>query len=240
MLSYVNRREGLDHGPFDSGRDLVPISAQCMLQYYDLKLGLYPFSSIGGKVWMSPPCESWSTARRGRRGPGKPKGFPAPVRSHQQLWGLSNLIEADKRLCENGNGTARMCLKVLEWCNQHRIPAALENPMSSLIFLLPELKKLFQEHGQTHEVIVDMCSFGTEYLKPTRVWMFNVKQPKLSVFCRCRFVRQGGVRVCSFSGRPHTQLSGVNKSASAKAFMTKEAQMYPEGFAQLFVQLLMA
>lgn len=188
---------------------------------------------------MAPPCESWSTARRGRRGPGRLKGFPAPVRSREQLWGFSNLLEADKRLCENGNGTASMCFKVVELCNQYRIPCALENPRGSLMFLLPELNKLFQkEHGQTHEIICDMCSFGTEYLKPTRVWLFNVKQPKLPVPCRCRFVRQGGKRVCSFSGRRHTQLSGVSKSASA--FMTRKAQTYPVGFAQLAVQLLMA
>ena len=45
-----------------------------------------------------------------------------------------------------------MCFKVVELCNQFRIPCALENPRGSLMFLLPELNKLFEkEHGQTHE-----------------------------------------------------------------------------------------
>lgn len=187
---------------------------------------------------MAPPCESWSQARRGKRGPGRPKGFPARVRDREHLWGLSNLLEADKAVCENGNRTLRMCLKVLQACNQHRLPVALENPMHSMMFSLPELKKIFQEHSQTYDFLSDMCYFGTEYLKPLRVWMFNVRQPKLSEPCRCRLLRQSGKRVCSFSGRPHLQLSGLSRSGSG--FATAASQTYPLKFAELALQLLMA
>ena len=52
----------------------------------------------------------------------------------------------------------------------------------------------------------------------------------------CKCVKRDGKLVCYHSGKPHVQLTGVNKKGCG--FMTKLAQSYPEGFAKLAVQLL--
>ena len=41
------------------------------------------------KVWLGTPCDSWSTARRGKRTRQNPRGWPARVRSlGNHIWGL--------------------------------------------------------------------------------------------------------------------------------------------------------
>ena len=53
-----------------------------------------------GQIFLAPPCESWSRARRGKRNRRRRRGFPAAVRAPGAcIWGLdvTNMTDSDSR-----------------------------------------------------------------------------------------------------------------------------------------------
>ena len=65
--------------------------------------------------------------------------------------------------------------------------------------------------GGAQEVKLDMCQFGTPWMKPARLLLWNCR-PAPTLCRRCQVASKGGGNVCSNSGEMHGQLSGPSKS----------------------------
>ena len=81
-------------------------------------------------VWIGLVCATWSRARRNTSGK---KGWPPPLRSDSQLWGLSNLSTLDAERVAVGNRQARWALRVLLKCARSGCEAVIENPAGSRV-----------------------------------------------------------------------------------------------------------
>ena len=82
---------------------------------------------------------------------------------------------------------------------------------------------------------MDFCRFGSESQKPTRFWVWNSfsKQKECQI---CKRKKVGKVFICSQTGKPHKQLSGVQ----ANQFLTKSCEAYPERLAELIADILLS
>ena len=172
-------------------------------------------------VHLGLPCTSWSLARRfDGRG-------PAPLRSDESLMGLPNLKASDKRKVAQSNQLLEFALRVIEICQQLRVPWTLENPQSSRLWLVPAVRQLLL-HGAT-KVEASFCAYGMPWRKATTFLAGN--------FSSLRFLTcNGSFRQCSRTGAPHLPL--VGKSSSG-AWLTGLAQPYPEQLCEHFaLQLL--
>jgi hypothetical protein len=100
-------------------------------------------------LMLDPPCESWSRARRGKRGLLQPKGWPCRVRSPEHIWGLplETLRPQDQAVLLNGNACLKACLSLIRLCLSYGVPVGLENPSSSMMFTVQELLDLAATPG---------------------------------------------------------------------------------------------
>ena len=84
---------------------------------------------------LATPCTSWSVARNRTN----------VIRTRDEPWGVSRprkpFSEKDSRSLEMGNRTMRSTLRLLRLFTRLGIPWALENPFSSNMWHLPELRK---------------------------------------------------------------------------------------------------
>ena len=100
-------------------------------------------------------------------------------------------------------------------CIKSGLAVIIENPATSRLWLLPELKKLEQQYrGLTS--LADFCGYGTPWRKRTRFMYWNLPQME---FKRC-----SGMGICSYSHRKHIILQGKDPSG---VFYTRRAQAYP-------------
>jgi hypothetical protein len=167
--------------------------------------------SIGG-VWIGLPCKTWSVAR-----------MRDPIRNHSWgVWGLDEVSSGDRDRLREGNKQARWAARLFEKLAKQKCPVAIENPASSLVWFTPvyvRLRRLFTC------VDFDMCAFGTEYRKRTRIlcanWQLDSLRDK-----RC--AGRGGH--CTFSGAPHVELVGGAK--------TKPAGVYPRALCRFLLDRL--
>ena len=105
------------------------------------------------------------------------------------------------------------------------------------MWYIPELMALFES---AREITCTMCAFGTPYMKPTRLWIWNaVSVPKSPACVKCSRRKLPGQRkyVCGFTGQRHLELSGISPSGK-KQFKTKTAEEYPQLFAEWALGLL--
>ena len=160
------------------------------------------------------PCKSWSRARD------RPGG-PPRLRSNEELWGLPNLRPADALAIKQGNALAKFSASLLLVALHMRIPAGMENPASSRIWLIPPLKRLAVTR-RCSQVVTDFCQWGTDWLKPTR--LLGVFLEFRALDRRCKFRVLGH---CSCSGKAHRVLSGT---APGGRFWTAIAEAYPTRF----------
>ena len=174
----------------------------------------------------SPPCNSWSRARRGKPRLGK-GGFPVPIRSLINLLGLPGLSEANRRCVELGNRTADVAVQIIKCCIECRCPVSLEHPQTSWLWRLPGLLDLL---NTAHVVDVHMCQFGANWKKPTRLAVWGCDASVFKQY-RCKPLRGG---ICSASGQKHEQLSGMACAGQFKSQLTP----YPPKFARTLAQLL--
>ena len=68
--------------------------------------------------------------------------MPRPLRSDAFLWGLPGLSPSEQRAVEQGNAMAQFTISVIRLCVELQIPVGLENPLTSRLWLLPELDQL--------------------------------------------------------------------------------------------------
>lgn len=120
-------------------------------------------------------------------------------------------------------------------CLSMSVPCGLENPLRSMMWSVPNLICL-TKLPCWQQLVCDFCCFGTKWQKPTRCWLWHARPLPFDVQAmKCNLKFMNGERVCKFTGEKHVQLSGAAKSGG---FRTKQAEEYPNAFAQLAVQLL--
>ena len=148
---------------------------------------------IFGFVHLGTPCTIWSIARKGVKE-----------------------SKASRAKEELGIELALFSSEVIRTCNKHRIPFALENPRTSKLFQFePLLRALATGHWEF--VDFDMCRYGEDYKKSTRIVTSFPELQKLSIKC-CHHSHKtwlkGKVRIIDEVGRPVY----VNRTALAGAY----------------------
>ena len=92
-------------------------------------------SGIIDLIWLGTPCTSWSRARRW-------DGGPRPLRDDDiHLMGFQNLLEHDAKKVHEGNQFLSVSCQVLNLATELGIRWALENPLTSRIWLTAKLKR---------------------------------------------------------------------------------------------------
>ena len=174
-------------------------------------------------IWLGVVCASWSRTRRNTTG--KP-GLPPPLRSSSQLWGLSGVSARDAERIKVGNAQARWALRTYEAARKAGIPFIIENPFSSMLWLLPGFRRAL---ARDSTIVINYCSFGCAWKKPTRLLACNLHLGPLGKHV-C--VPRGP---CLYSGQPHQVLSGYSKEH--RRLWSAVASAYPHKMCQAVVKL---
>jgi hypothetical protein len=132
----------------------------------------------------------------------------------QRVVAANNMLYGAVRLIRKANGLG--------------IGGYLENPRTSRIFLTPQILKLVKQ-GIAVFVDLDMCQYGTQWKKPTRLLVWGPNKGAV-VLSKC----QPRGCICFNSNRPHLMLTGVSKGK----FRTAVAQVYPMQFAKTLMHQL--
>ena len=170
-------------------------------------------SHAAAAVWIGMPCSSWSVARRG-----PPSSTWCALRSREHVEGLPGLRDVDQQKVILGNRLRDFTAWLVRLCVDMSIPVFVENPVSSRVWSSRPLEQL-RRLPSFEETVFDMCAFGAEYRKRTKVWSWG--SPSLQALgMQCR-----GKKSCSFSGKPHTVLTGQHPSLGV--LWTHAAQPYP-------------
>jgi hypothetical protein len=167
-------------------------------------------------VWMGTPCSTWSRARD------RPGG-PPPLRSKDEVLGLTELNEADRVRVTIGNVLMKFSASILHLCNRHKVPCVMENPSSSRIWLAEPIAKLLQ-HRHFNTCELDFCLFNVPWRKTTRLLGVHLDLEPLAGRC-------SGRQTCSTSGLAHVVLSGLCNGV----WRTAIAEAYPRQFARAAV-----
>ena len=173
-------------------------------------------------IWLGMPCTTFSRARK-HDGLG-----PGPLRDSQHVWGLPYLSFKDFCKLREGNQLFHFTLKLLQLCEEHKVPFVLENPLTSYVWDLPPLFS-FKQHTGALYCDLDFCMYGEVWKKPTRLLYKGIDLTSLHIKCN------GIYNICSRSNRPHFALSGRD---AAGVFWTLRAQPYPWSLASKFASLV--
>ena len=162
-------------------------------------------------TWLGTPCTSLSAARRW-------DGGPPPLRDDGEfLWkGLPGRSERDQAAVEEGNKMVEVVLKVIKEAIEHDVLVILENPATSRMFLVKELKDMIAKYNGVWNV-ADYCQYGKSWKKRTTFLTFNGTNFGLK---RC----SGSFGKCSRTRKMHLRLEG---RAPDGRFWTKIAEPYP-------------
>lgn len=167
-------------------------------------------------VWLGTPCGSFSRARD------RPGG-PPRLRSDQCPLGLDDLKPADREKVRIGNIMMNFSASVLLLCRRHVIPAALENPAGSRIWLCKPIAAV-RKWAVSREIVTDYCQFGEAWRKRTRI--LSVYADLSAAERKCH-----GKGICTATGRRHETLSGCHNGV----FRTSLAEPYPRGLCRCLV-----
>jgi hypothetical protein len=164
------------------------------------------------------PCTTFSIARQ------------PPLRSKVEPWGRSHLSDKDVSILEAANSMLRCFLVFLRVCIRLRIPCVIENPATSRLFWIPQLRRLAR-HPHFRRFKFDQCAFGAPWRKPTILYTWHLTDsPGFHVCCKGT---QGG---CEFSGTPHSQIGGPAGGGS----IAKRSQRYPPKLAATLARQIAA
>jgi hypothetical protein len=169
----------------------------------------------GGKViafHLGTPCESFSRARD------VPPG-PPPLRSDDRPLGLDNLKPHDSIKVLTGNVFMRFSAALLHLAWELHIPATLENPDRSRLWLCPPIRSLLRR-SMVNRFVTHYCSWGMPYKKATGFLAIHLDLSRISAVM-CFGSKRG---ICRFSDKRHIQLFGQNQQGQ---WLTKLAQPYP-------------
>ena len=173
------------------------------------------------------PCPSWSVARN----------RTLVIRSRSEPWGVKfptrPLSPKDAESLRLGNATMRSTLRLIKLFTRLKIPWGLENPASSNMWYVPELRR-YWESGIAHLATVDQCAWKRPWRKRTRVLLYWCDPCDVSALERNRCT---GHRVCSYTGKPHVQLTGSHPVDHKP--MTLHAQEFPSGLSSTLARTLL-
>ena len=130
-----------------------------------------------------------------------------------------------------GNAQLRFALSLISLCRSMGVPVYLENPGTSWVWSTPKLRALVTASDAT-VYNLDMCAFGARWRKFTKVACWARHHPEAPQIARC-CGRQG---FCSFSGKPHIVLTGVDPLSGI--LWTRLAEPYPVRFCNCFSGLI--
>ena len=174
---------------------------------------------------LGPPCSSFSRARDRTR----------VIRTKRHPWGIRspNLSDNDRKALKIGNACLKSALRIINVCIAAKTPFILENPLTSKMFLVPEVMRIMS-HKDVRVVDVDFRQFGTAWKKPTKlVCGFIDEQDLRRLDRRCHAV--GGV--CSRTHKKHFQLTGTGPNGIC---WTRIAQPYPRKLATALAHCLLS
>ena len=213
QLGYHSHEYDIRHGP---DFDLTSKKVHARLRR-DASRG-----RILGSV-LAPVCTSFSTARN----------RTSVIRTKECSWGVTRqLSDRETTTLAEGNKIALGLLVVLRILAKYRVPFVVENPRSSLLWQLPELRRLFQQFG-CHERVCDLCGFGARWRKRTLFVCHRLDESETRGLVRACT----GKHSCSFSGQEHIRLSGNAPSGVA---WTRVAQTYPQRLSTCLAKCILA
>ena len=176
-------------------------------------------------VCFATPCTSFSLARNRTN----------DIRSRDHPWGNPRprhpISEHDRESLRIGNKLMRLTIRLIHLCDECKIPWCFENPATSRCFLTREWQRILS-WPSVHEVVMDQCSCGTKWKKPTRLIFGHVDAQDVSVFDNSRCNGQG---VCIYTKCPHIQLTGSSPSGVP---WTRIAQEYPRKLCDRIARIL--
>eukprot|EP00438_Fugacium_kawagutii_P026489 Skav202800 [mRNA] locus=scaffold326:784635:785384:+ [translate_table: standard] len=172
-------------------------------------------------LWLGMPCTTFSRARRNDgRGPG-------PLRDKEHLWGLPDLSHGNQCKLRDGNQLFKFTMDILRLAYEYNIPTVLENPFSSMAWMMPPMVKYLSLPG-VHTCDLDFCQYNERWQKPTRLVYTGMKLDSMALQC------SGTHNFCSHSKRPHIALVGKDAMGN---WWTRRAQPYPFRMVRRFAAL---
>ena len=163
-------------------------------------------------VHLGTPCNSWSRARD------IPPG-PMPLRSDTLPLGLPNLSLKDQAKVEAGNIFMSFSASIMHEAIRANIPASVENPQTSRLWLAPPFARLLRS-APVSFTVTHFCQWGAPWRKATAFATVGLDMSRIGS-ALCKSSKRG---ICSRTGQPHAQLHGKNVD---RIFRTKLAEAYP-------------
>ena len=166
---------------------------------------------------LAPECRSWSIARMRTN----------VISSASEPWGVA-------RPLKRGNKHIPAVLQLLGTLLKYRVPWALENPQSSLLWKTPDFPKLLLR-PDVSSCVFDQCAFGTPWRKRTRVMFGMCDYDDIEALgtYKCNSHKQ-----CHYSRKPHVKLVGTMPGSSVPR--TAIAQTYPTRLSRTLATILVA
>lgn len=156
--------------------------------------------------------------------------MPQPLRSADAPQGLSELSECDAATVAEGNLLAARSAALTRAAYAQNVPGGEENPHSSFLWTLPS-RRAQEGLDNAADHVVGQCAFGRPFRARTRLRMWHCHPGQRLVGKRC-----SGRGCCSFTQKPHVQLTGVD----GKAFRTTTKAEYPAPMAAALADTLIA
>ena len=145
--------------------------------------------------------------------------------------GLPGLCKRLAEQVKQGNVLVKCSLRIFRLAIVLGIPVILENPATSRLFLVPEVRRLLAS-SKASLVITDQCQHGTSWRKPTGFLTAGIRHHLLEPLS---VRRHGHQQLCSRTGRKHIQLSGTAPSGMC---WTRIAQVYPHSLCKKIAKSL--
>ena len=211
----------------------IKLDARLNLEHLEVQAMIFKWmrSGVIWAIWLGTHCRTWSRASFSLG-----QGWLNSYRTKSHPWGnLDSLSPAGKRLVLAGNEHVRFSLKVLEQAaSQGNIVAGMENPMLSVMWLLPQVRALPER--MPHQAFCETChycQYGTRWKKPTTILWVGVKRA-MAPTKRCIM---HGAR-CSRTGRCHLKLGQGRLDPKTGKPMTQIAEPYPPRLAKAFADCM--
>ena len=164
----------------------------------------------GGRIsflWIGMPISTFAQ-KAGLRSAAYPQGLPELTGSHLREVQVANTL-------------LRVCVRLMQLCENIRIPYAFESPAQSFAWITPNIVKFTSKCSPTFAAI-DFCQFGTPWRRPTTLMGNFWPLQKLSR--QCHPIRN----ICSQTHQPHVALAGTDDCGCPLGL---KAQPYPRALA---------
>ena len=124
--------------------------------------------------------------------------------------GLAAVVDpADRQCIETGNALANFCAGMMYLARRFGLPASLENPFSSRLWLVPRLCRI-RRWPTARFIKTCFCMWGKPWRKNTGFLSLNLSLDDASRVCTGR--------LCSRTGRRHYVLEGPQRTLGSEAY----------------------